>query len=210
MTEGFRPRVYVSGPMTGLPYFNFPAFDAVTELLNAADCVVFSPADNDRRRLAEVGIDDVTQVHGFAEGNVQWYNAAVDIRTEELFRDDFNFIVNEATHLVLLPGWEASTGARYELVVAEALAVAIVLAVQDDEGAWSLVDFDDEKPVTEYLRSFRQAIPEPIEDVKPEFSIDVPPIDNYSVRELLTEVRKRVGHSPTIAHSIAHIEANLA
>lgn len=43
-------RVYLAGPMRGVPHFNFPAFHAAAAELRARGYVVFSPAeaDNDR------------------------------------------------------------------------------------------------------------------------------------------------------------------
>jgi hypothetical protein len=41
-----RPRIYVSGRMTGLPEFNFPAFHAAAEKLRAAGWEVENPAES--------------------------------------------------------------------------------------------------------------------------------------------------------------------
>jgi hypothetical protein len=209
---------YVSGPMTGLPKFNFPAFDAVTEHLKASGGVhdiVFSPAENDRVHWAKDGLLDVEEQAYFIDGDVAAYAAAVELPVVTLYRDDFNFIINEATDIVLLPGWEKSTGARYELVLAEALGIGIWLAVpQCEEGdpvedayAWSLVE-GDPATLTTHLRIF-QSLPEQVEDRKPEFSMDVPPIENYSVRELIAAIRGRVGHIPLIASELNRIESCL-
>lgn len=146
-------KIYLSGPMTGIPRFNFDLFDEVAAELRADMNVVFSPADNDRLRLAQVGINDITQVKGFAEGNVALYNEHSGVATDSLLTDDLNFILNEADAIVLLPGWEKSTGARWERTVAESVHVPILLAVKTPWG-W-LIDMDAcQDRMTQYLRDF--------------------------------------------------------
>ncbi len=39
-------RIYIAGPMTGLPEFNYPAFNRVADLLRAKGHHVENPADN--------------------------------------------------------------------------------------------------------------------------------------------------------------------
>ena len=41
-----RVRIYIAGPMTGLPDFNYPAFDACAVSLRAQGFLVENPADN--------------------------------------------------------------------------------------------------------------------------------------------------------------------
>jgi hypothetical protein len=42
-----RPTLYIAGPMTGIPEFNYPAFRVAKSALVAAGYLVLSPADND-------------------------------------------------------------------------------------------------------------------------------------------------------------------
>lgn len=148
--------IYVSGPMTGLPMFNFPSFDAVAAILREQGHNVFSPADNDRDRWEQAGYKDVDKLPCFIEGDVAAYAAAINIPTESLYRDDFNFIINEADELVLLPGWARSTAARYELMLAEALQLEITLVVESS-GGLAFQPLDD-KFITEFLRGFPEAV----------------------------------------------------
>ena len=42
-------KYYIAGPMTGIPYFNFPAFDKAKKFIedNFAQNEIFSPADHE-------------------------------------------------------------------------------------------------------------------------------------------------------------------
>ena len=92
--------IYIAGPMTGYPEFNFPAFDAARDYLER-DWNVISPADMDR----ELGFD-----------------AAVDEVTAEFLRDamrrDINAIM-AVDAVYALAGWEQSKGASAEVALAE-------------------------------------------------------------------------------------------
>lgn len=106
-------KIYIAGPMTGLPEFNFPAFFEAAEYLQAEGHDTFNPAAKDKEIYGDdVGssptgdVQDAAQ-HGF------------DIR-EALFLD-LQFICKEADALYMLEGWERSTGARAEHATATAL-----------------------------------------------------------------------------------------
>lgn len=90
-------RVYIAGPMTGLPDFNFPAFHAAAARLRALGFEVENPAENPPPAcgswLAYMRMA-VTQV------------AKVDM-------------------LVLLPGWEKSNGARVEFNLAVGMGLSV-------------------------------------------------------------------------------------
>ena len=122
--------LYVSGGMTNIPFFNFPMFDEVEHACALAGAKhVYSPAEHDRQVLKEHGIDDITTVHGFAEGNVDWYSTSTGVNTQDhLLTWDFNVIINECDGIVMLPEWEKSTGAKWERIIAEALGKTIYLA----------------------------------------------------------------------------------
>jgi len=40
------PKLYIAGPMTGLPEFNYPAFDAAAQQLRQAGYQVVNPAED--------------------------------------------------------------------------------------------------------------------------------------------------------------------
>lgn len=94
-----RLTVYVAGPMTGYPEFNYPAFADACAKLRAAGFDVISPH--------EINPPDGVE-HPWS------YYMRRDIRG-----------LLDAHAVVVLPGWEDSKGARLETDIATALGVGI-------------------------------------------------------------------------------------
>lgn len=88
-------RLYVSGPMTGIPEHNFPAFRQASA------------------NLAEVGYEVLDPSRHGADPAFSW--------EDYLRRDLADVLIVDA--LALLPGWEASRGATLEVHVAKALGM---------------------------------------------------------------------------------------
>jgi len=112
-------KVYISGPMRGVPYYNFPAFDEVAARFKGYGWLVVNPADLDRSN----GFDP----SGLSEDH-DWHSTeGLDLR--QAFRRDCDAICG-CDHMVVLPGWEKSKGATAE----HALAVALGLTILDHDG----------------------------------------------------------------------------
>ena len=90
-------RIYVAGPMTGLPELNFPAFHAATATLRAQGHEVVNPAEIN---------PDVTMA---------WHAC--------MRRDIAELVTCDAIHL--LNGWQHSKGATLEHHIAERLGLVI-------------------------------------------------------------------------------------
>lgn len=101
--------IYLSGPMTGVELWNFPAFDAAAADLRAKGYTVISPAELSR----ETGFDPLAAL-----------TPAVDM-AETVRRDIDGVITCDA--VVLLPRWERSAGAAAELAVARWLKKEVLL-----------------------------------------------------------------------------------
>jgi nucleoside 2-deoxyribosyltransferase len=95
-------RIYISGPMTGLPDWNIPAFQAAAAALRAAGHDVASPV--------EIG-----KAAGLDENTAPW---------EAFIREDLRQII-DVDGVALLPGWHNSRGAALEVQVACALKLPI-------------------------------------------------------------------------------------
>lgn len=114
-------RVYVAGPMSGIPEFNFPAFFSASAMLREQGHVVFNPAERDIDRHGGTDIskgnasgcqDQAAKEHGFS--------------LREALADDTEWICREADAIAMLPGWENSKGARAEHALAFALGHKII------------------------------------------------------------------------------------
>lgn len=137
MVEEKPMKIYIAGKMRGVPYYNFPAFDhAKMKLLKAGHKAV-SPADLDRE-------------NGFDPMKMAW----PDDYNWNKIPDGFDFMccvdrdieaVKECDAILLLKGWESSSGARAEKALAEWLGKKIlyeeepklfeVMSVDPDTGA---------------------------------------------------------------------------
>lgn len=101
--------VYIAGPMTGLPQFNFPAFDRAAEALESLGHTVFNPAQMDR----DVGFDPNES------------EASADFLRDAL-RRDLSAICTHADAIAMLPGWERSDGAKIEWALATRLGLKVI------------------------------------------------------------------------------------
>lgn len=90
-------RVYIAGPMTGRPQFNYPAFHQAAAQLRAAGHTVINPAENP--------VPECGSWLGYMRVSVAQV-AAVDC-------------------VVLLAGWPGSRGARIEFLLAWLLGLSI-------------------------------------------------------------------------------------
>lgn len=128
-------KAYVSGPMRGYPRFNFPAFDAVRDCLEAQDVHAFSPADNDR-----VVWPECERALGFEEGITGLdANAPAAYAFRSLLVWDV-WAIGQSDAIVLLPGWERSTGVAIELAVARALGLKVQHAFFSLDGRVQILD----------------------------------------------------------------------
>lgn len=111
-------KIYVAGPMSGKPLFNFPAFDMVSERLRAAGHAVISPADLTRETWDKLGLC-------FDPANPPKDHAATDY---SLYMRNDLMAVMDVDALVLLEGWEKSRGAAIEVAVGHLFGKKFFLA----------------------------------------------------------------------------------
>ena len=112
-------RVYLAGPMRGIPEFNYPAFRGATSKLRAAGHEVFSPVEHDEK-MHGTDISNPTGSHEQAAAE-HGFNLC------EALCADLTYICLHAEAVVLLPGWENSKGATAERATALALGKPVHL-----------------------------------------------------------------------------------
>lgn len=99
-------KFYLSGPMTGLPQFNYPLFAEVSTKLRAAGLTVFSP-------------HEALGGHG-------------DRTREEYMREDLKQLL-ECDAIILLPDWEKAAGAILEVDIADQCGLDVYVYRDTDE-----------------------------------------------------------------------------
>ena len=114
-------RIYLAGPMRGIPYFNFPMFDRAAAALRGEGHTVFSPADHDREMNGQE-IEDANP-----EGDEDLAGKRNGFSIHKALKADLAWICQHADAVALLPGWEKSTGARAEHATAVALGITIII-----------------------------------------------------------------------------------
>jgi hypothetical protein len=119
------PKIYIAGPMRGIKYFNFPAFDNATKMLTEQGWIPISPADMDR----ENGFNE----KAFAD-DYDWIDLkkiSFDI-TDAAIRDVHAITCCSAIYM--LRGWEKSKGACAEKAIAEWIGIEVIFEDNDAEG----------------------------------------------------------------------------
>lgn len=104
-------RIYIAGPMSGLPELNFPAFNAAAALYRARGATVINPAEINGGADEPAACATMT-----AEQYAGHWRACMRRDITELMTCD---------EVVMLPGWEKSRGATLERHNALALGMPV-------------------------------------------------------------------------------------
>jgi hypothetical protein len=110
-------RVYIAGPMRGVPRFNFPAFDAAKKKLVAQGFEVISPADMDR----DIGFDPADLPPDY-----DWHDIdSIGFSLPDAIHRDVE-AVKKCNAIYMLCGWERSRGACAEKALAEWMGLTVL------------------------------------------------------------------------------------
>lgn len=99
--------LYLAGPMSGIPQFNFPAFIEAAAVLRDVGMKIISPAELDDP-------DTVAAAMASPDGKAAHTNGQT---WGDFLARDVRLIANECGGIVLLPDWHLSRGARLEAYV---------------------------------------------------------------------------------------------
>jgi hypothetical protein len=139
MSDDNRPRVYLAGPMRGIPDFNFPTFFDAEADLKRAGFYVHNPAREDMEAGflwdGATGHEDMATLWGIHQPK--------DLK--QVLVEDISWILSWADGVVVLPGWENSKGARAE--VSAALAAGIPVQTVRDAVDGALVEITEVPPM---------------------------------------------------------------
>lgn len=103
-------KFYIAGPMSGIPQFNVPLFDAVAKALRANDIDVVSPAELDSPEMREFALAS-------KDGKLPEDGRIAGESWSDVLARDVKLIGNEVDGIVVLPNWHKSRGARLECFV---------------------------------------------------------------------------------------------
>lgn len=113
-------KIYLAGPMRGIPEFNFQAFHATAAKLRAQGHEVFNPAERD---IAHHGVD-ISKGNEAGDETLAAMQHGFSLR--DALADDCEFICRHANAIALMPGWERSLGAKAERALSIALGHQII------------------------------------------------------------------------------------
>lgn len=105
-------KLYLAGPMTGIPQFNFPVFDAAATKLRDRGHIIITPSelDNPETRAAALASPDGAPGSGTTNDETWGDFLARDVK---LLADE-----PDLDGIAVLPNWTKSRGARLEVFVA--------------------------------------------------------------------------------------------
>lgn len=113
-------KIYLAGPMRGIPEFNFPAVHSAAAVLRGQGHEVFSPAEKDNERHGtDISKGNIAGDEGLA-AKVHGFNL------REALAIDLEYICLHADGIALLPGWRNSKGATAEHAASVALGHTVI------------------------------------------------------------------------------------
>lgn len=104
---------YLTGPMSNIPGFNFPAFDGAAACLRSFGYDLIVPSEQDSPEMQALA-------RASPDGDMAALTAAMSNHETwgEVLSRDVKIVADQVDGLILMDGWETSRGARLEVFVA--------------------------------------------------------------------------------------------
>lgn len=112
-------KVYIAGPMTGLPEHNFPAFNAAAQAWREAGWTVINPAELDPPGISHDVLAKVPK-EWYYERDFGYFLGYLPHDSRDCAEGDY-FEPHAIDAIAMLPGWQNSEGAVGELNMAKLL-----------------------------------------------------------------------------------------
>ena len=137
-------KYYLAGPMTGIPQFNFPAFDSAARHLRLLGYQIVTPSelDSPAERAAALASKDGIE----SDTEMTW---------GDFLARDVKLLADECDAIIMLQGWRNSRGACLELFVAMAADKPAFLFTGAGIAPLNVTEIVNaiDKRVDDYLRS---------------------------------------------------------
>lgn len=145
-------KYYLTGPMTGIKAFNFPAFIDAAETLRRQDYEIVSPIELDRDEDPRGYEECLASPDGrtIPTGLGTW---------GDMLARDVKVVADDCAGVVLMPGWSKSRGARLEVMVALLCKKQILFLGNDNNvltlspgHVWRLLDRGQQDFLNDWVR----------------------------------------------------------
>lgn len=124
-------KLYIAGPMSGIPQYNFPAFFAVGDKLRELGYEVVNPAEIDTKEDKGAAL---ASPDGLGHTGTKTWG--------DFLMRDVKLVADVVDGIFVLPNWFKSRGARLETFVALQVQKPVYDTISDDFGGGSLVEID--------------------------------------------------------------------
>lgn len=102
--------LYLAGPMTGYPQFNFPLFHKVAAELRAKGHTIISPAEMDSPAVQAAALQS-------KDGSLDAAGKIAGETWGDILAKDVKLVADQIDGIVFLPEWQKSRGANLEATV---------------------------------------------------------------------------------------------